>query len=145
MHIHNPNAIKHLRMPPASSGRPVGRSDAPDALVSIMRLEDLRGRIFLDTCVGNLILDFGEQIHEGAPIPHGVNERTARDVEALSITSSLSGKELAGASVDRVSARGHYARSATPAVRASSNTLGTPPPSSLTCNSTYRAALDTAR
>lgn len=48
-----------------------------------MRLEDLPGRIFLDTCVVNLILDFGEQIHEGVVTPDGVSERTAGDIEAL--------------------------------------------------------------
>jgi hypothetical protein len=48
-----------------------------------MRLEDLPDRVFLDTCVVNLILDFSEQIHNGAAIPDGVNERTASDIEAL--------------------------------------------------------------
>lgn len=48
-----------------------------------MRLDDLPGRVFLDTCVVNLILDFGEQIHEGAPVPEGTDERTSTDVLSL--------------------------------------------------------------
>ena len=48
-----------------------------------MKLEDLPGRVFLDTCVVNLILDFGEQIHEGVAKPDGLNERNAGDIDAL--------------------------------------------------------------
>ncbi len=48
-----------------------------------MKLEELPGRVFLDTCVVNLILDFGEQIHEGVAKPDGLNERNAGDIDAL--------------------------------------------------------------
>jgi hypothetical protein len=43
---------------------------------------DIPGRVFLDTCVVNFMLDFGAQIHDGAalsPIP----PREAADVDAL--------------------------------------------------------------
>ena len=48
-----------------------------------MRLEDLPGRIFLDTCVINFILDYAAQIHDGAEVPDGTTERSARDIAAL--------------------------------------------------------------
>lgn len=32
-----------------------------------MHLQDIPGRAFLDTSVVNFMLDFGEQIHDGAP------------------------------------------------------------------------------
>lgn len=44
---------------------------------------DIPGRVFLDTSVVNFILDYGEQIHDGAALPQDANERVARDVEAL--------------------------------------------------------------
>lgn len=48
-----------------------------------MAFEDLPGRVFLDTNVVNLWLGFGEQIHEGLPLPCGTDARVAGDVEAL--------------------------------------------------------------
>lgn len=49
----------------------------------MLRLEDLPGRVFLDTCVVNFILDYGEQIHEGVAVPAGTAERVAMDIDAL--------------------------------------------------------------
>jgi hypothetical protein len=43
---------------------------------------DIPGRVFLDTCVVNFILDYREQIHDGAPLPP-VGPRDAADIEAL--------------------------------------------------------------
>jgi hypothetical protein len=40
------------------------------------------GRVFLDTCGVNFILDYGQQIHDGAAIPE-VPRRSAEDIEAL--------------------------------------------------------------
>ena len=48
-----------------------------------MDLQDVPGRIFLDTCVVNFILDHGEQIHDGAPLPVGTSKRVVRDIEAM--------------------------------------------------------------
>ena len=48
-----------------------------------MDLRDIPGRIFLDTCVVNFILDYGEQIHDGTPAPVDAGERVVRDIEAL--------------------------------------------------------------
>lgn len=48
-----------------------------------LRLEDLPGRVFLDTSVVNFILDFGEQIHENLAPPDSANERVQRDIAAL--------------------------------------------------------------
>jgi hypothetical protein len=45
--------------------------------------EALPGRVFLDTCIVNLILDYGEQIHEGAAIEETVPPRMREDIEAL--------------------------------------------------------------
>jgi hypothetical protein len=39
--------------------------------------------IFLDTSVVNFILDYGEQIHDGIPIPEHATFRVVRDIEAL--------------------------------------------------------------
>ena len=47
-------------------------------------LQDVPGRVFLDTCVVNFMLDHGEQIHDGAPIPADTNQRVVRDIEAMS-------------------------------------------------------------
>jgi hypothetical protein len=47
-----------------------------------MLANEIPGRVFLDTCVVNFMLDFGEQIHDGAPIPN-VLPRDASDIEAL--------------------------------------------------------------
>lgn len=48
-----------------------------------MNFNNIPGRVFLDTCVVNFILDYGEQIHEGLQLPPGVNHRVAQDIEAL--------------------------------------------------------------
>lgn len=48
-----------------------------------MNFKDLPGRIFLDTNVVNLMLDFGEQIHENVALPTGISSREAADVVAL--------------------------------------------------------------
>ncbi len=48
-----------------------------------MEINELPGRVFLDTCVVNFILDYGEQIHEGIPPPLEVNDRVAQDIDAL--------------------------------------------------------------
>ena len=48
-----------------------------------MDLRDIPGRVFLDTCVVNFMLDYGEQIHDGAPSPSGASERVIGDVAAL--------------------------------------------------------------
>ena len=48
-----------------------------------MDLRDVPGRIFLDTCVVNFMLDHGEQIHDGAPAPVDTGERIIRDIEAM--------------------------------------------------------------
>ena len=48
-----------------------------------MDIKDIPGRVFLDTCVVNFMLDYGEQIHDGAPAPVDTGERILRDIEAL--------------------------------------------------------------
>jgi len=48
-----------------------------------MRVEDVPGRVFLDTSVVNFILDYGEQIHDGAPIPQNSTKRVVKDIEAF--------------------------------------------------------------
>ena len=48
-----------------------------------MRLEDIPGRVFLDTSVVNFILDRGEQIHDNCPHPEGTSERDGQDIDAL--------------------------------------------------------------
>ncbi len=40
-------------------------------------------RVFLDTNIVNFILDFGEQIHENAPISESLGKRESSDIEAL--------------------------------------------------------------
>jgi hypothetical protein len=40
-------------------------------------------RVFLDTCVVNLILDFSEALFDGAAIPHDLRPQRRLDVEAL--------------------------------------------------------------
>jgi hypothetical protein len=49
----------------------------------MLRLEDLPGRVFLDTCVVNFILDYGEQIHENLDPPADASDRVRQDVVAL--------------------------------------------------------------
>lgn len=48
-----------------------------------MDFNDVPGRVFLDTCVVNFILDYGEQIHEGLRPPPDANDRMVQDIEAL--------------------------------------------------------------
>ena len=48
-----------------------------------MSLEDVPGRVFLDTCAVNFILDYGEQIHDGVSPPSGLGDRARADVDAL--------------------------------------------------------------
>lgn len=48
-----------------------------------MNFSDVPGRVFLDTCVVNFILDYGEQIHEGFRPPPDANDRMVQDIEAL--------------------------------------------------------------
>ena len=44
---------------------------------------NIPGRISLDTCVVNFMLDYGEQIHNGSPVPVDAGERIVRDIKAL--------------------------------------------------------------
>lgn len=44
---------------------------------------DIPGRAFLDTAVVNFVLDFGEQIHDGAPPPANSTKRVICDIDAL--------------------------------------------------------------
>ncbi|MGD0309878.1 MAG: hypothetical protein ABSC02_11375 [Acidobacteriota bacterium] len=48
-----------------------------------MNQEEIPGRIFLDTCIINFILDYGEQIHEGIASPRGLSERALADIDAF--------------------------------------------------------------
>jgi hypothetical protein len=43
---------------------------------------EIPGRVFLDTCVVNFTLDFGEQVHDGVAVPD-VRPRDGADIEAL--------------------------------------------------------------
>ncbi len=47
------------------------------------KFKSLPGRVFLDTSVINLWLDFGDSIHDAAPLHSDVPDRVAADVEAL--------------------------------------------------------------
>lgn len=47
------------------------------------QFEQVPGRVFLDTCVVNLLLDHSETIHDNCPPSKSLSERVARDVEAL--------------------------------------------------------------
>lgn len=49
----------------------------------MLRLEDLPGRVFLDTCVVNFILDHGEEIHENFDAPDAATDRVRQDIDAL--------------------------------------------------------------
>lgn len=40
-------------------------------------------RVFLDTCVVNMMLDYGDQLHGGEEIPAGLSPDRARELEAL--------------------------------------------------------------
>ena len=48
----------------------------------MMALRDVPGRVFLDTCLVNFMLDHGEQIHDGTA-PMGGSKHVLRDIEAL--------------------------------------------------------------
>jgi hypothetical protein len=48
-----------------------------------MSISEIPKRVFLDTCVVNLILEFGENIHENVEIPESTSARQIADVEAL--------------------------------------------------------------
>jgi len=45
--------------------------------------QDVHGRVFLDTCVVNFMLEYGGQIHDSLPPPPDVNARAATDINAL--------------------------------------------------------------
>src|SRR5438445_9884967 len=63
-----------------SMGRPIhligGR-------LATMMTKEIPSRVFLDTCVVNFMLDFGEQIHDGATSPPRIDDRQAADIDAL--------------------------------------------------------------
>jgi len=48
-----------------------------------MALKDIPGRVFLDTCVVNFILDHSEEIHEGIAPRTDAGERVIADITAL--------------------------------------------------------------
>lgn len=48
-----------------------------------MNLEDVPGRVFLDTCVVNFMLDHGVEIHENAESDSALSVRDVNDVLAL--------------------------------------------------------------
>jgi len=48
-----------------------------------MAAKEIPGRVFLDTCVVNFILDFGAQIHDGVGAPADIKERDAADIDAF--------------------------------------------------------------
>ncbi|MEE9251910.1 MAG: hypothetical protein V3U74_00955 [Thermodesulfobacteriota bacterium] len=48
-----------------------------------MNLEEIPGRVFLDTSALNFILDFGEYIFDGSPKPDELNQRIRNDIDAL--------------------------------------------------------------
>lgn len=53
-------------------------------MVNLMtKLEDVPGRAFLDTSSLNFILDYGEYIHDGMPIPRGLSQRIVNDINAF--------------------------------------------------------------
>lgn len=45
--------------------------------------EGIPRRVFLDTCVVNLTLDYGPQIHEDEPLPDDADPTLRADVESL--------------------------------------------------------------
>lgn len=49
----------------------------PDSFFSIPR------RAFLDTNVVNMVLDYGEFIHENVPLPPGLRPKRQREIESL--------------------------------------------------------------
>lgn len=48
-----------------------------------MNFEAIPGRVFLDTNIINFIFDYGEQIHDGAPLPQNLSDRAVKDIDAL--------------------------------------------------------------
>ncbi len=48
-----------------------------------MPLLDVPGRAFLDTSVINFMLDYGEQIHDGAALSINTSERVLQDIQSL--------------------------------------------------------------
>lgn len=54
-----------------------------DSRHKMSEFESIPGRVFLDTCVVNLLLDYGEQIHDCVDVPDSVTDRMRRDIEAL--------------------------------------------------------------
>jgi len=49
-----------------------------------MDLKDVPGRVFLDTCVVNFILDHAAEIHDNVATAESIDVRSAEDVDALS-------------------------------------------------------------
>jgi len=49
-----------------------------------MNLKDVPGRVFLDTCVVNFIIDHVEEIHDNVVAPGSLDSRAIEDIEALS-------------------------------------------------------------
>jgi hypothetical protein len=48
-----------------------------------MNPPSIPGRVFLDTSVVNFMIDYGEHIYNSLPIPEGMSERVARDIESF--------------------------------------------------------------
>jgi hypothetical protein len=48
-----------------------------------MDLQDVPGRVFLDTCVVNFMLDHGAEIHENVAPPQALDDRSVEDIQAL--------------------------------------------------------------
>ena len=51
--------------------------------VDVASFDLIPRRVFLDTCVVNLALDYGEQLHDNMPIPQDLTPRLTKDIEAL--------------------------------------------------------------
>lgn len=49
----------------------------------MIQLPDVPGRIFLDTCIVNFILDYGEYIFDVCSLPENCSERDKEDLIAL--------------------------------------------------------------
>lgn len=45
--------------------------------------KEIPSRVFLDTCVVNFVLDYGEQIHDGGEIPFDISRRIVDDIVAF--------------------------------------------------------------
>lgn len=48
-----------------------------------MSITEVPGRAFLDTSAVNFLLDYGEQIHDGAAIPAEATDRVASDIQSF--------------------------------------------------------------